>query len=342
MHLIRAIAAAMLLVSPAACAEEPFDLEAAIAAQFPPDTGPFMGDWRGRWSPEEEKDPELGAQIIGRGNGLYEIHLLPALYQRCEPYAVVTAQEKDGALEFESGRYSGRVTADGFTGRRTEDGKSQAATFRLERTVPTSPTLGLAPPPGAVTLFDGTGLDAWEINPEGPWGIRDASLMSIHPKGKQLVSKQKFKDVSVHVEFCLPYLPEKTGQGRANGGVFLQGEYEIQVLDSYGLPGYFVECGALYKVCAPKVNMCYAPNVWQTYDIDFTAPKFGPDGKQTANARITVRHNGVLIHTDEEIPLLPTNSYKDRIKPHPREPGSFELQAHGNHVKYRNIWVLEK
>jgi hypothetical protein len=157
-----------------------------------------------------------------------------------------------------------------------------------------------------------------------------------------LVSKQKFGDVSAHIEFRLPYLPEASGQARGNGGVFFLGEFEVQVLDSFGLPGYFQECGALYKVSAPKVNMCYPPNAWQTYDIDFTSPRFDESGKQTDLARITVHHNGVLIHTDEEIPFLPTNSYKDRIKPHPKAPGTFELQAHSNHVQYRNIWLMEK
>ena len=334
--------AAVALLGAAASAEAAFDLDAVLAEQFPPSTGPFMGDWEGEWSPEEDKDPFLGAQIIGRGNDTYEIHLTPAPYHRCEPYAVATVKARDGKLTLKSGRYEGTVTADAFTGRRTAEGKSKAATFAMKRVVHQSPTLGLAPPEGAVVLFDGTSLDAFEINPEGPWGIRDGHLLSIAEKGKQLVSKQKFLDVSAHVEFLLPYLPDKTGQERGNGGVFFQGEFEVQVLDSYGLPGYFRECGALYKVSAPKVNMCYPPNVWQTYDIDYTAPRFDAAGKQTALARITVRHNGKLIHTDEEIPFLPTNSYKDRIKPHPREPGPFEIQAHGNHVQYRNIWLVEK
>ena len=319
-----------------------FDLDAVLAEQYPESTGPFMGDWEGQWSPEEDKDPFLGAQIIGRGGDTYEIHLVPAPYHRCEPYAVVTTKVQDGKLTFKSGRYSGTVTPESFTGSRTVDGKSKAATFTLKKVVHQSPTMGLAPPEGAVVLFDGTNLDAFNIDPAGPWGIRDGNLLSIAEKGKQLVSKQTFTDVSAHVEFCLPYLPTKTGQERGNGGVFFQGEFEVQVLDSYGLPGHFRECGALYKVSAPKVNMCYPPNVWQTYDIDYTAPRFDESGNQTALARITVRHNGKLIHTDEEIPFLPTNSYKDRIKPHPKGPGHFEIQAHGNHVKYRNIWILEK
>lgn len=319
-----------------------FDLDRVMQHQFPDTTGPFMGDWEGQWSAEEDKDPFLGAQIIGRGDDTYEIHLLPALYHRCEPYAEVTARVQDGTLTFKSGKYYGTVTADAFTGGRVEEDPSKNATFHMTRVNRTSPTIGLPAPENAIVLFDGTSMDAWVNDPAGPWGIRDGNLMSVSEKGKQLVSKQKFTDVTAHVEFRLPYMPTETGQKRANGGVFFQGEYEIQVLDSYGLPGYFRECGAFYKVSAPKVNMCYPPNAWQTYDVDYTAPRFDAQGQQIAHARMTVRHNGVLIHTDEEIPFLPTNSYKDRIKPHPREPGTIELQAHGNHVQYRNFWVVEK
>lgn len=319
-----------------------FDLESVIAAQFPEDTGPFMGDWEGKWSEEEEKDPFLGAQIIARGGDTYQINLVPELDNRGEPYVQTTVKAKDGMLTFKSGKYYGTVTAEEFTGGRVEEDPAKNATFKLKRVERPSPNLGKEPPEGAVVLFDGTNLDAWQNDPEGPWGIHEGLLMAVHPAGKTLVSKQTFTDVVAHIEFRLPYLPEKTGQERGNGGVFFLGEYEVQVLDSYGLPGYFQECGALYKVAPPKVNMCRPPGVWQSYDIEFTAAKFDEKGKQIANARITVNHNGKLIHNDEEIPLVPTNSYKDRIGAHPKGPGHFQLQAHRNHVQYRNIWIAEK
>ena len=340
----RYLAAAIALIAAVvpACAEDAFDLEAVLAIIYPESTGPFMGDWEGKWSEQEEKDPFLGAQIIARGNDTYQINLVPELDNRGEPYVQTTVKLNDGKLTFKSGKYYGTVTSDEFTGGRTEEDPAKNATFSLKRTVRPSPNLGKPAPEGAVVLFDGTNLDAWENNPEGPWGIHEGVLLAVHPEGKTLVSKQTFNDVTAHIEFRLPFLPEKTGQERGNGGVFFLGEYEVQVLDSYGLPGYFQECGALYKVAPPKINMCRPPNEWQSYDIEFTAPKFDDKGKQIANARITVNHNGKLIHNDEEIPLVPTNSYKDRIGAHPQGPGHFQLQAHRNHVQYRNIWVMEK
>lgn len=333
-----------ILMTGQASGETPkdFDLQAMLATQFPESTGPFMGNWEGKWSAQEEKDPFLGAQIIALGKDVYQINLLPALDHRCEPYAVVEVPVKDGKLTFTSGKYYGTVSESGFSGGKTEGDPKKSATFSMARVVKSSPTLGRKAPENAVVLFDGTNLDAWTKAEAGGWGIVDGLLMPVSPEADELVSVDQFKDAQLHIEFRLPYLPEARGQSRGNGGVFLQDEYEVQVLDSFGLPGYFRECGAFYKVSAPKVNMCRPPNEWQTYDIDFTAPKFDSQGKQTANARMTVNHNGTLIHTDEEIPFLPTNSYKDRIKPHPRGPGHIRLQAHHNHVQYRNIWLVAR
>ncbi len=323
-------------------AEAPFNLDTILATQFPASTGPFMGNWEGKWSAQEEKDPFVGAQIIALGKDTYQLNLLPALDHRSEPYAVLELKPKDGQLTFKSGKYYGTVTAESFTGGKVEDDPAKSATFVMHRVVKESPTMGLKAPENAVILFDGSSMDAWDKGDKAGWGVVDGHLMPIDPKADEIVSKGKFKSVHMHVEFRLPYLPEARGQSRGNSGVFLQDEYEVQVLDSFGLPGYFRECGAFYKVSAPKVNMCRPPNEWQTYDIDFTAPQFDAQGKQTALARMTVNHNGKLIHSDEEIPFLPTNSYKDRIKPHPKEPGNIRLQAHHNHVQYRNIWLVEQ
>lgn len=318
-----------------------FDLAAVMATQYPESTGPFMGNWEGKWSEQEEKDPFVGAQIIALGKDTYQINLIPALDHRGEPYAVVDVKVKDNQLTFKSGKYYGTVTPDGFTGGKVEGDPAKSATFSMKRVVKQSPTLGLKAPENAVILFDGTSMDAWDKGEKAGWGIVDGHLMPVDPDADEIVSVGKFKDVTLHVEFRTPYLPNERGQKRGNSGVFLQDEFEVQVLDSFGLPGYFRECGAFYKVSAPKVNMCRPPNEWQTYDIDYRAPRFDAQGKQIALARITVNHNGKLIHTDEEIPMLPTNSYKDRIKPHPKEPGRIRLQAHHNHVQYRNMWLVE-
>ena len=150
-------------------------------------------------------------------------------------------------------------------------------------------------------------------------------------------SKQKFGSFECHLEFRLPFMPKARGQGRGNSGCYCQGRYEIQMLDSFGLEGKDNECGGIYSVGQPDVNMCFPPLSWQTYDIDLTAAVFDGD-KKVKNARITIRHNGVVIHKDLELPgATPGN----RI-PESAAPGPIFLQEHGNPVRYRNIWVVSK
>jgi hypothetical protein len=151
-------------------------------------------------------------------------------------------------------------------------------------------------------------------------------------------SKQSFQNFTAHVEFLLPFKPYGRGQDRANSGVYLQDRYEIQVLDSFGLKGENNECGGIYTLAAPLVNMCYPPLTWQTYDIDFTAVKYDDTGKKTKNAVLTLKHNGVLVHDHLELKSnTPGNGKKEDAT-----PGPFQLQGHGNPVFYRNIWVVPK
>ena len=152
-------------------------------------------------------------------------------------------------------------------------------------------------------------------------------------------SKQKFGSCLVHIEFRTPYQPEDRGQGRGNSGIYVGARYECQMLDSFGLEGKDNECGGLYSVKAPDVNMCLPPLTWQTYDIDYTAAKFEGD-KLVANPRVTIKHNGVVVHDDVELPGERSTTAAPN-KPGP-EPGPIYLQDHGNPLRYRNIWVVEK
>src|SRR4051794_31191364 len=191
------------------------------------------------------------------------------------------------------------------------------------------------PPEGAVVLFDGKDLSQWQQRDGGApkWnlvqGVAEAAA-------GDLVTKQKFKDFKLHVEFWVPKSPDSAkGQGRGNSGVYLQGRYEIQVLDSYGIEKPdFGDCGAVYHVKAPDVNACKPPEQWQTYDITFRAAR--GDGKtKSENARVSVVFNGQQIHKDVEIPGSTGSG-----DPEGPEPGPILLQYHGHPVRYRNIWIV--
>jgi hypothetical protein len=190
-----------------------------------------------------------------------------------------------------------------------------------------SSTLGDKPPTGSVVLFDGKSADNFE------GGKLDGDLLV-----QGVTSKQKFQNYSLHLEFMLSYMPNERGQGRANSGFYSQGRYEVQILDSFGLTGENNECGGIYSIKKPGVNMCFPPLTWQTYDIDFTAAKYDASGKKTADARITVKHNGVVIHDNVALPKATTAA---PVAEGP-EPGPIYLQDHGNPIRFRNIWVEEK
>ncbi len=196
------------------------------------------------------------------------------------------------------------------------------------------------PPQGAVVLFDGKSTDAW-IKTDGKtpaaWKLADSGAMQV--QGGNIMTREKFGgSFRLHVEFRVPYEPTSKGQGRGNSGVYVQGRYEVQVLDSYGLESKHNDCGAIYEVAAPKVNACKAPTVWQSYDIEFHAPVF-ENGKKIKPARMTVLHNGVKIHDNVEIPVDNTRA---GLGGDPNTPGPIMLQDHGNPVQYRNIWLVKQ
>lgn len=194
----------------------------------------------------------------------------------------------------------------------------------LSRTTRVSPTLGLKPPEGAVILFDGSSAEHFE----GGRMSDDKLLM------QGVTSKETFQSCQLHLEFMLSFMPNARGQGRSNSGCYLQGRYEVQMLDSFGLTGENNECGGIYTISKPKVNMCFPPLSWQTYDIDYHAAKFDSAGKKTADAWTTVKHNGVVIHDQVKLTHSTTAS---PLKEGP-DAGPLYLQDHGNPVRYRNIW----
>ena len=148
--------------------------------------------------------------------------------------------------------------------------------------------------------------------------------------------RDDFQSFTLHFEFRTPFQPTARGQGRGNSGLFLQNRYEVQVLDSFGLPEESHECAALYDQKAPDVNMSYPPLAWQTYDIDFQTAQFDAEGKKVKNAVVTLKHNGVIVHDEFELPGPgPVRKKEDT------SGGFFSVQNHGNPVFFRNIWVVE-
>ena len=196
------------------------------------------------------------------------------------------------------------------------------------------------PPSDAIVLFGGRDLSRWRANDGGPakWTIKDGYI-EVAPGAGDITTSDKFGDVQLHIEWATPAVPKGEGQERGNSGVFLMGQYEVQVLDSYDNKTYFHgQAGSVYKQHAPLVNVSRKPGEWQAYDIVFHAPRFDEQGKVIDRARVTVLHNGVLIQNNAEIYGI---TYTDRPALYIAHPSQepLRLQDHGNPVRYRNIWI---
>lgn len=193
------------------------------------------------------------------------------------------------------------------------------------------------PPADAQVLFDGTGLEAWRHagDPDKPigWEIEDG-VLTIRPGTGSIVTRQPLGDAHLHLEFRIPEPVDGKIPQQGNSGVYLQRRYEVQILNSHGGPTRVNGCGSLYKQRQPRLNMCRAPGEWQSYDIYFRAARFDEAGKRTAKAMVTVVHNGVLVHFQQELSNKTGAGRKEGPKALP-----LLLQDHGAAVSFRNIWL---
>jgi hypothetical protein len=230
----------------------------------------------------------------------------------------------ESAALFKGDAYSGEISSGTFV-ITDAAGKQIGSAKQIKRQ---SPTLGAQPPEAAIILFDGRSADQFR---EGREKLTANGLLM-----QGVNSKRSFGSGTLHIEFRVPYEPMAHGQGRGNSGCYLQGRYEVQMLDSFGLPGRDYEAGGIYGISAPALNMCFPPLAWQTYDIDFTAAQYQGE-KKVKNARMTVRHNGVVVQQDVEMPKV-TIAAPRMEGP---SPAPLYLQDHYHRVRFRNIWFVE-
>ena len=263
-------------------------------------------------------DKKFGAQVIARGAGKYDVVILagglPGSGWDGKDRLVKTGEtlkDDQAAVWLDQGvlKFKGTTAVD------------------LKKVYRVSPTMGAKPATGAVVLFDGSSVEGWD-NAK----LEDGKLLGVGGR-----TKAKFHNFTLHLEFRSPFQPTKSGQGRGNSGMYLLDQYECQILDSFGLTGENNECGGFYTIQKPNVNMCLPPLSWQTYDVDFTAAKYDAAKKKTANAIVTIKQNGVLIHDQFELDRnTPGGGTLDES-----QPGALYLQNHGDAVRFRNIWVVE-
>ena len=300
-----------------------------LAATRPADVdGDFawQGEYQGTVLDADGIYRQIGLQVVALGDGQfagvrYHGGLPGTGWNRRDKQKLTGHRERSSLLLTGESR-----AVEVAPGRAVDYGADGVLRGSLPKVARYSPTLGQCPPSHAQVLFDGRHTACFKNG-----RINDEGLLEI---GTELV--RAYRDFTMHVEFRLPYMPYARDQGRANSGIYLQSRYEVQVLDSFGLDGAFNECGSLYRMRSPDVNMCLPPLAWQTYDITFRSPRFDRVGHKQRNAQLTVHHNGVLVQNHVEV-----ENKTGAGKPESPELLPIKFQDHGNPVNFRNIWIIE-
>lgn len=292
----------------------------------------LVGDWQ-----NAAKPGGIVAQVIMDDHGDYQANLLRQFDAESNHIATLRGVLREGRVSLRGDGWTGVIAQGKFTG------KKDSESFDLAHVTRPSPTLGAKPPTGAVVLFDGHNLDAWAkkkgkewLTEDGPapWKLIEGGVMEIVPNSDSIITKRKFGDCKVHVEF-------RTLGKPTNGGVYLQTRYEVNINETYGrLQG--TPCGGLDNctpaTAKPRVRPARPALEWQTFDIEFRAPRFDADAKKVTSARATVALNGVIIGQDLE--LNPPKGAAARLGEAPTGP--LMLQDHGQPIQFRNVWVVEK
>lgn len=192
------------------------------------------------------------------------------------------------------------------------------------------------PPSNAVVLFAGQVMTDWQARDGGRprWKV-EGGFLEVVPGTGDIMTRATFRDFFLHLEFRCPEMPRAHGKDKANSGVYLQGRYELQILDSWGVknPGVF-DCGAVYGVAAPLNNAAKAPTAWQTFEVVFRAPR--KTGQTIESARLTVLHNGLVIHNNISVSEPTPGALDTELL----SPGPLLLQGHGAPVGFRRIWIV--
>lgn len=228
----------------------------------------------------------------------------------------------------------------------TEKGRYRWAVHDMNR--PRPPVVTPAeqpgqPPSNAIVLFDGRDLSQWVSEKDGrpaKWKVKN-EYMEVVKKTGDIRTKRSFGDCQLHVEWACPAKGSGIGQHHGNSGVFLMGKYEVQIVNSYENETYADgQAAAMYGQYPPIVNACLPPGRWQSYDIIFRRPRFNKGGRVIRPARITVLHNGVLVHDNAKLHGATVHKKRAKYEAH-ADKLPLKLQDHDDPVRYRNIWLVE-
>jgi hypothetical protein len=322
-----------------------------------------QGNYLGEWKLKDGGGGKLTAKIVGQGGGRYhaiftaydgselenETFQFPISGTSVSATKVVFATQVFVGLrlgtfsirtELEAGQLSG-----GFSNE-----KDYVGSMSLKRETTPAPQLGIAPPEGGRKLFDSPDLAAWNLKelPAGAWSFSNGVLRcgpAVAGETRHLAAREPHGDAIVHVEFRLPYMPEARGQERAQSGLWLQGLYEVQLVDSFGVGrttdnfGEFDDVdamGALLGQKAPREVPALPPGEWQALDLTFRAPKLDENGKVVQAGELSATLNGVVIH-DRTAIELPTSNAPGSGKP----AVGLVLEHAGQPVEFRNLWIVE-